>query len=269
MVTDMAQLTPSLLVISYGAEVKMYTLRVCYQEQRWTRGEGGTPIPYVANVNEYITNLSTDSDKAIAKAKAYAAETGTKLDISGATMSLTEIFRRNSEEEKANKKAREEAYAKLAEQERVEQEKKDAELVEQAVFFKGKYSGQTPAQVAEVEMSYLEWAVKNMDDVHKKIIINADVLPKYTDEYVGEEGDAIEIKVTLITAFWTNGMYPTLMNKCVDSEGNRINFFSQAKWVKELEDGDTFTIKGTIKSHDSYCGEKSTIIGRPKLVKEK
>lgn len=267
MVTDMTQLTPSVLIISYGADVKMYTLRVTYQERRWTRGEGGESVSYIHFGNDYITNLSTDPDKAIEKAKVRAAEYGFQLDISGARMTLDEIVRRNSEEEAANKKALEAAYFEEERLKAIEIEKYNTVKITEGLFFKGKYAGSTPREVFDLDPSYVEWASKNMDSVHQKIIELADVLPKYTNEFVGEEGDTIEITVTLMNAFWTSGMYPTLMNKCVDADGNRINFFSQAKWVKELEDGDTFTIKGTIKEHSTYCGENSTIIGRPNLVK--
>jgi hypothetical protein len=56
--------------ISTGQDNIMYTLR--YRSIAWTKGEGGMPFSYIKC--EHCTNLSTDYEKAVAKAKEYAGD---------------------------------------------------------------------------------------------------------------------------------------------------------------------------------------------------
>jgi hypothetical protein len=56
--------------ITTGQDNIMYTLR--YRSIAWTKGEGGVPVSYVKT--EHCANLSTDYEKAVAKAKEYAGD---------------------------------------------------------------------------------------------------------------------------------------------------------------------------------------------------
>jgi hypothetical protein len=54
------------------------------------------------------------------------------------------------------------------------------------------------------------------------------------------------------------------MIKFIDDDGNNLVWFGSG-CIEEYESGQKYTIKATIKKHDTYNGVKQTIINRVKL----
>jgi len=65
----MATMKPHFFITT-GQDNIMYTLR--YRSIAWTKGEGGMPLSYIKT--EHCANLSTDYEKAVAKAKKHAGD---------------------------------------------------------------------------------------------------------------------------------------------------------------------------------------------------
>lgn len=83
-------------------------------------------------------------------------------------------------------------------------------------------------------------------------------------EYVGEVGDRLEIVVTVDKAVELNGYYGrSTMHIMHDYEGNTIVWTTSAK---NLVPGNEYTLRGTIKAHNTYKNEKQTILTRCTII---
>lgn len=101
--------------------------------------------------------------------------------------------------------------------------------------------------------------VKAMKDEHA---------PKTASEYVGNIGDKITATVMLvgIYKYKTHFTYYGETNyiyKFVDENGNTL-VWKTAAW-QDVEEGKTYSIKGTIKEHSEYKGDKQTTLTRCKV----
>lgn len=99
------------------------------------------------------------------------------------------------------------------------------------------------------ELSYQEKAKRKSED-------------KAKSEWIGEIGDKIEVPVILEAIHYSEGDYGLTIIYKLNSEGNLITWFSSRS--KGWEVGDEFTLCGTVKKHDEFCGTKQTILTRCK-----
>lgn len=84
-------------------------------------------------------------------------------------------------------------------------------------------------------------------------------------EYVGKVKDRIDVELRLVMTRVFEGFYgPSKMYKFLDSDGNIFVWFTGSA---DLEEGETYRGKGTVKEHKEYNGQKQTIITRCKLEK--
>ena len=83
-----------------------------------------------------------------------------------------------------------------------------------------------------------------------------------TSEYVGELGDKLEVAVECIFNVTVNSQFVTSeLYIFVDENGNKFKtFYSGSGW--ECETGDKVILKGTVKKHEEYEGEKATMLTR-------
>lgn len=93
--------------------------------------------------------------------------------------------------------------------------------------------------------------------------------PKTASEYVGNIGDKVEMKLTFKDEFTfeTHFTYHGELNfiyKFADANGNTFTW-KTSKWL-ELDKGAEYTVKGTIKDHSEYKGDKQTVLTRCKIV---
>ena len=90
--------------------------------------------------------------------------------------------------------------------------------------------------------------------------------PKPTEWY-GEEKEKIQLDVTVVyKKNMTTAYGLTNLIKFEDAEGHLFQWWSNSAFANEIEEGDKFTIAGTIKSHDEYAGRKYTTLTRCKKV---
>lgn len=251
--------------ISTGDKFGFYTLRVMEKVRVYFGGESRVILK-----DFYITNLSTDSKTAEEKAQRISEEIG--IPFKGdADFDLEEIKRRQSEVVRQQKEAIERAIAER--QQQIEQE--FTASVNENVFIAGKYIGQTPSEVYAKEANYLFWLANEYEEgVKSKLQVNAKIAKKFIEEndiqkpgYIGEEGEEVTVSLTLKHSQWTNSRFPSIMFICLTEKGEEVMFFTVAKKFQALENGNTFTIKGTVKEQrESYSGNKQTIINKPKMV---
>lgn len=90
-----------------------------------------------------------------------------------------------------------------------------------------------------------------------------------SSEFIGSLNDKIELTVTL--KFWVNfeSIYGTQTLYSFLDEDNNIITWKTSKWL-DLEKDTKVSLKGTIKDHSEYKGEKQTILTRCKvgIIKE-
>lgn len=91
--------------------------------------------------------------------------------------------------------------------------------------------------------------------------------PKTSSEHVGNIGDKYEDTVTLVKihTYETHFSYYGELNyiyKFVDKNGNTIIWKTSCK---DLEEGKAYQIKGKIKEHSEYNGDKQTVLTRCKI----
>ena len=99
---------------------------------------------------------------------------------------------------------------------------------------------------------------------------------KNKSEYIGEVGEVFNGEVTLIRSvaydtYFGNQPGTSFIHIMMDNNSNIITWnTSNALWCSEYNDviqvGDTFVIKGKIKQHSEYKGEKQTVLTRCKFT---
>lgn len=92
--------------------------------------------------------------------------------------------------------------------------------------------------------------------------------PKTVSEYVGNIGDTITTTATLagVHTYETHFTYYGETNyiyKFTDESGNTL-VWKTAAW-QDIEEGKTYSIKGKIKEHGEYMGDKQTVLTRCKI----
>lgn len=93
--------------------------------------------------------------------------------------------------------------------------------------------------------------------------------PKTDSEYIGEIGDKVELTLTFkdYFTFETHYSYYGELNfiyKFADDNGNTVTW--KTSKAMELERGEQYIVKGTIKDHNEYKGDKQTVLTRCKVV---
>ena len=81
--------------------------------------------------------------------------------------------------------------------------------------------------------------------------------------HVGAVGERREFTLTVGKVFSFEGTYGiTYINICKDADGNVIVY----KGSNGFEEGETLTVKATVKAHDERDGVAQTLIARPKVI---
>lgn len=268
-----SDITPLYTFISTGEKTMMYTLKEMCSVVAYIDGHR---VAY--NDSFYIQNLSTDKEEANKKANDLSASMGLPFRAN-AEFDLNEIKRRKAGEAQAEKEARE--LIKREYQERIAKEFSDK--VGEGFMVCGKYTGLTAQQIVDKgDKDYILYcasqAPKDGIQVHQGVwAINCQVAalwlsenPQRESQYVGIEGDTVELSLTLRYSRVCSGQYRTILFVCETEDGDLVKFFSTAKGFCALEDGDCFRVKATIKKHevDYYMTNdpKTTLLARPKII---
>lgn len=141
-------------------------------------------------------------------------------------------------------------------------------------YFLGWHFAEEPKNRPFVKVSIEQIAEKNslgfwvegyvadiVDELKAEASKNPDEVPS---EYIGEEGDKIEIELVLDKIRGFNSMYGYTYIYCFKA-GNNVVVWMTQKGL-DLEEGGKVTVKATIKEHSEYDGVKQTVITRAKVL---
>lgn len=85
------------------------------------------------------------------------------------------------------------------------------------------------------------------------------------NEFVGNPKDKVELTVTVKAIRFIDGQYgTTTLYTMVDDTNHRFKWFASRPALGQDVEGETFRVKGTIKGHDEWQGQKSTVLTRVK-----
>lgn len=101
--------------------------------------------------------------------------------------------------------------------------------------------------------------IKEMKEAHA---------PKSESEYIGNVGDTVCITATLVSihTFTTHFSYYGETNhifKFADDDGNTI-VWKTSSW-QDIKEGERYELKGKVKEHSEYKGDKQTVLTRCKI----
>lgn len=112
--------------------------------------------------------------------------------------------------------------------------------------------------LVETAWGYLEWRNTIRE------IVEAQIPAEPTSDYIGQEGDKVNMEVTLThTGSYQTRFGTTYVHTFKDAEGNVLVW--KTSTYPQFEVG-TIRIKGTIKGHDEYKGTKQTVLTRCKIA---
>lgn len=247
--------------ISTGELTRMYTLRVRYMDTAVCEGES-----YKFERDEYIKNLSIDSQKAKDSAKAWldAVRGEGKYTLSTSELPSLEEIRRG--EDDARRIAREEREAEL---ERQYQDRLHAQVqtIHHGHWPFGVWQGEEFNRAPNsyilfwINLEEPEGTATVLQEVLKKRFPALADMPKPNGEYYGTEGTREEFTATCIAIYGFEGYYGwTNIIKFVKDSGELLVYMGSGNVDVDLADTVTFT--AGIKAHEEYDGEKQTKIQR-------
>ena len=135
------------------------------------------------------------------------------------------------------------------------------------------------------EAKHAEWirkqeeaeAKRKAEEAEREAKIKAE---KAISQYVGNVGDKLNMEVTYagsahyeVTPFYGYGKETRYVHFFKDADGNKLvwkttkslgTWLENGDWL-HYEEGDTVTLKGTIKEHSEYKDEKQTVLTRCKV----
>ncbi len=142
----------------------------------------------------------------------------------------------------------------------------------------GWHFAQTAVGFATFEVDISDVAEKNDIGVWQMLPLAFDIIkkmkddhaPKTASEYVGNIGDTLTLSATLssVSTFKTHFTYYGETNyiyKFTDENGNSLVWKTAS--FQEIDEGKTYEIKGKIKEHTEYKGDKQTVLTRCKIIK--
>lgn len=261
------------LFIGIGEYQHFYTLRETYEHVSYI---GGKPYSEIRSFHHF--NLSQDANEAFAKAQAAGDKLALRLTTSRADLdtAMQDIKRANAEEleRRAAQAAAWEAERK-AMREAAHQEKLD--LIDSGVFAFGRFKGET---FAEADPSYLEWFADSLPTFEAGSLLQytalailrlvPDRLPAKADPNatLGYAGERIETPVTVTkqVSFYRKSFGGYGEEKCYVT-----TMLTDAKVCLVVispsftaKPGDSFVLRGTVKTHREYKGQMQTIVQRAK-----
>lgn len=95
--------------------------------------------------------------------------------------------------------------------------------------------------------------------------LKAEHAPKTESEYVGNIGDKVEMALTFKADYSFDTQFGlAIIYKFADQDGNTITW--KTSTAMSLKAGNVYTVKGTIKDHTEYKGDKQTVLTRCKVA---
>ena len=123
----------------------------------------------------------------------------------------------------------------------------------------------------DLELRQLDWdaVATDEDTLRAESVIKAAVDALMSDpsnsEFIGSVGDRIDIEVSVVKAVTSEGYYGRSTFHLFQDANENLYTWNTA--AKSLTVGNTYTIRGTIKSHEIYKGAKQTQLTRCAIIK--
>ena len=143
------------------------------------------------------------------------------------------------------------------------QAKLDAKREAQHAKKQAEYEARMAARMAEEEARKAEEEARMAEEEARKAI----------SQHIGQVGDKVQMEVTMerrgsyeVPSYAGFGTTTITVYTFVDSNGNKLVWKTGSGFGRAVEDGERLTIKGTIKGHGEYKGEKQTELQRVKLA---
>lgn len=89
---------------------------------------------------------------------------------------------------------------------------------------------------------------------------------KAASRHVGEVGTKVTVTGTVVFVKVVRSDYGSSVLVVVDADGDKVTTFSNAAWARDADRGDTVTLTGTVKAHETYDGERRTVLTRTKCA---
>ena len=90
---------------------------------------------------------------------------------------------------------------------------------------------------------------------------------EFSNEWFGNEKERLELTVTVLNTFENDGRWGlTTIHKMVTDEGHRVVWFATGNTA--LEQGKTYRVNATVKSHNEWQGKNETQVNRVKVIEE-
>ena len=91
--------------------------------------------------------------------------------------------------------------------------------------------------------------------------------------FIGEIKDRLEVGIEVVFTKWIDshfGASRLVIGKVLDGAhaGAKVKTFNSGKFGEEVETGDRIVVKGTVKDHEVYDGEKATMLTRVAKVRD-
>ena len=121
------------------------------------------------------------------------------------------------------------------------------------------------AGISPVELRWEDVALVDEDTLKSEAIIkehiNSLIYEATGSEWQGEVGDRLDLELTVQKAIpLDNGYYgPSIFHLFTDAAGNEYTWTTGSK---TLEEGTTYTLRGTVKEHKVYHNSKQTVLTR-------
>jgi hypothetical protein len=258
--------------IGTGEQTKMFTLRHQYEEKVFFNVGDGKAQSAIVMRDYYVQNLSTDSEKAVERAKELGFEVKTPK------FTLQEIVKRDGElaeearlaaEEKfaATQKAKLDYELKLVKEHRFPFGFNEGVSFEYMVTKKGHgwagywmKSGRASDATATIKLMGLV-----LEGLYPEVARVTFLNDKGNGKFFGEVGVRQQkVKVTNVASYGYDGYYSYVhIEKFLTETGELLTYMGSA--YLEISKGDELVISFGIKEHEVYEGEHQTIIQRVKI----
>jgi hypothetical protein len=153
------------------------------------------------------------------------------------------------------------------------------ELVKSNPLRDGMFAGNFGEVLLEMREAIMEWGglTDKQTDLVRRALARAEerlakanqrreerlAADRATSQHVGTVGERRDFTLTVNRVFSFEGQYGfTYINICKDAAGNVIVY----KGSNNFEEGETLTVKATVKAHDERDGIAQTLIARPKII---
>ena len=96
----------------------------------------------------------------------------------------------------------------------------------------------------------------------------AELAPKTSSEYIGEIGQKLEVEAKLVGIYQYESHYTYYgeLNTILKFEVNGNTLVWKTSSYQDVEEGKTYKVKGTVKAHEEYRGDKQTVLTRCKIA---